>query len=731
VSNITIGWKRLCVYAFLASLAGSPALRAQSASGIISGTILDPTGQAIQKASVVAKEEANGTEHKAKTGSDGRFAITALPAGVYTIEAAASGFATTRHGAVELAEAGMQDISISLNVANVNSQVTVNDVVSLAADISPVQASLDVASAESVIPLDYIRHFTSPVADYTETVAMAPGTFSVNPNGTGLGQASLYFRGFPDGDFTIAFDGIPFEDTNTPTHHSWVFFPSPWVGGTVFDRSPGTAATVGPTNFGGSINLLSPPTQPDPSVRLTYAYGSWATQLMDLNMDSGNFGPGGKSSLTVDVQQMRSNGFETDNYQRRDAGSLKYVFRLSDKTMMTVWGGVVDIWTNTPNIGPTRGQITQYGYNYLNNGNPSSQGFFAYNYYHVQSDFAYYGIKTDLGSGWKLDNKVYFYRYWNKQNYDNAATFSATSSVNKLNGYSKGGDITTLSWESRYGVLRTGAWYEWAYTDRYQIPQNTLTQVDAPAPNFHEHFVTQSIQPFLEYEYRITPKLTFTPGIKSAAYAMHLNQYQDNGGKIGCLGGTPVTTAAGKGCIGGADFVTHNAVYNSWLPFGSLHYSIKNNWAAYFQYGAGSIIPPSSVFDVKNANVETTPKPEIVHTYQTGSVWKINRLMLDGDFYYSKFQNAYTSYLDPVTQIPIYTLPPGGDSITKGVELERKPRARLRSRALLQRHGGKCKVRSQQALGRQHAEKHRGDRPDLPEAGVGCRHLRKTHRPDV
>lgn len=669
MTNRTIGRRHFCALAALICVTGAGMLRAQAPSGIISGTVVDPTGQAVQQAQVVAKDE-KGTEHKATTGSDGRFAIATLPAGVYTVDASAPGFATTKHGAVRLAESGMEDISIALNVAGVNSQVTVNDVASLAAATSPVQTSLAVATAESIIPNDYIRHFTSPVADYTQTVAMAPGTFSVTTNGTGLGQAQLYFRGFPDGDFTIAFDGIPFEDTNTPTHHSWVFFPSPWVGGTVFDRSPGTAASIGPTNFGGTINLLSAETQPDSSARLTYAYGSWATQLMDLSMDSGNFGPGGKSSLTVDVQQMRSDGYQTDNTQRRDAGSLKYVFKLSDKTTMTVWGGVVDIWNNTPNVGPTRGEIAQYGYNYLNSGNPLSQNFFAYNYYHVQSDFAYYGIKTDLGSGWKLDNKVYFYRYWNAQNYDNSATFSATSSVDKLNGYSKGGDITTLSWESKYGILHTGAWYEWAYTDRYQTPENTLTQVIVTTPNFHEHFITQSIQPFVDYEYRIMPKLTFTPGVKSAAYTMDLNQYQDNGGKIGCLGGTLVTTGGVKTCSGGADFTTHSAAYNSWLPFASLHYSIKDNWAAYVQYGAGSIIPPSSVFDVKNATVETTPKPEIVHTYQTGTVWKINRLMLDGDLYYSKFQNAYTSYLDPVTQITVYTLPVGGDSITKGIELE-------------------------------------------------------------
>ena len=88
---------------------------------------------------------------------------------------------------------------------------------------------------------------------------IVPGAFTTSSDGVGLGQSKTYFRGFQDGDYNIDFDGIPFYDTNTPTHHSWAFFPSQWIGGVDFDRSPGTASTIGPTPFGGSIHLLSKP----------------------------------------------------------------------------------------------------------------------------------------------------------------------------------------------------------------------------------------------------------------------------------------------------------------------------------------------------------------------------------------------------------------------------------------------------------------------------------------
>ena len=120
-------------------------------------------------------------------------------------------------------------------------------------------ALLEEHSARTEITQSFIANYTSPLADYGEAVEMAPGTYTTNGNGPGLGQSKTYFRGFPDGDYDIDFDGIPFYDTNTPTHHSWAFFPSQWLGGIDFDRSPGTASTIGPTPFGGSIHLLSMP----------------------------------------------------------------------------------------------------------------------------------------------------------------------------------------------------------------------------------------------------------------------------------------------------------------------------------------------------------------------------------------------------------------------------------------------------------------------------------------
>ena len=390
------------------------------------------------------------------------------------------------------------------------------------------------------------------------------------------------------------------------------------------------------------------------NIRATSSYGSFNTRMLALDFDSGQFGGANKkSTIVINLHQMLSDGYQTFNYQKRVAGFLKYQYRLSDRTTFTVFGGLVDLWTNTPNTkGPTRAQVAQFGDNYLLSDDPSQPNYFGYNFYHVQTDFEYFGIKSDLGRGWKLDNKAYTYRYWNKQNY-NGATISKTSAVDKLNGYRKVGDVLAVSHESARGILRTGLWFEWAYTDRYQIPSDPRTWVDAALPNFHEHYITDSFQPFVEYEYKVTRDLSITGGIKFANYKMDFTQYADNGKTVGNLNGAP--------------YVIRDATFRSWMPSLDARYKLRTNWTVYAQFATGSVIPPTNVFDTKNGTVAVLPKPTTTKTYQMGSVVKFNRFTLDEDGYYSHFQNPYSSAPDSSGEPVFYQT---GPSNTKGVEAE-------------------------------------------------------------
>ena len=647
-------------------------LMAQQA-GSISGSVSDTKGTGLPHATIVLRNEKTSAVTKVSGDDEGRFSSPALPEGDYTVEASAPGFALGTKKSVHLATDQPAQVTMALKIGSVTDQITVeaNNSNSVAAQYAPMDGLLEARSARTEVNSSFIQNFSSPIADYTEVMQMTPGVFSINSNGVGLGDAKMYFRGFSDGLYDITFDGIPWNDTNTPTHHSWAFFPGPWLGGVDFDRSPGTASTVGPTPFGGSVNLLSKEMLDARSIRGGVSYGSFNTILYDGAFESGNFGGATRrNNLQMDVHRMTSDGFQTLNNQSRTAGSLKYQLRFSDTKVLTGFAGVIRLNANTPNIkGPTAAQVAQFGYNYLlQNTDPTLQNYQAYNTYYVPTDFEYVGYKQQLGKGWSLDTKPYTYSYYNQQYYatqpkagpinaKNCAPVKGvrTCAVDKLNSYRKYGEITSLSKVSKYGVFRTGMWYEWATTDRHQTPSDPLTHTNDVLPNFREQFWTNSYQPYAEFEYHATPALTLTAGFKWAHYNQDLKQYADNGKTVGNLGGEPYTT--------------HSAGYNSYLPSVDANYRIKPNWSVYGQFSTGSVIPPSSVFDVTGAVVSALPKPTGAKSYQGGTVIKLRRATLNGDFYYINFDNVYTSSPDP-NNPSATSYSQAGSTTAKGIEAE-------------------------------------------------------------
>lgn len=639
----------------------------------LTGVVTDAKGAIVPRAVIAVHTVGNTVTRHTTSDAAGHFSLD-LPAGTYSISADAPGFATLQQDGVVVTAQQPSQIQLALTVSSVSEQVTVEAEAanSLAAQQAPLDARLDQRSARTEVNERFIDNYLSPVADYSETTQMAPGTFSVNANGIGLGDSKSYFRGFPDGNYDITFDGIPFEDTNSPTHHSWAFFPSQWLGGVDFDRSPGTASTVGPTPFGGSINLLSKPLIDRLDIRGGVSYGSFNTLLVDGILSSGKFGPGGKMHLLADVHRLTSDGFQTFNRQERNAGSLKYEYKISDTRVLTGFAGVIHLNTNTPNFkGPLRSQIPTLGYNYLLNDDANSAQYYRYNFYYVPTDFEYVGYKTDVGKKWYLDTKAYTYSYNNHQNYTNtqSGTIDATCDVqvkgvytcgtDKLNSYRKYGEIASLSRITHLGIFRTGMWYEWATTDRYQIPQNPRNSADSVLPNFHEKFWTNSYQPFAEYEFHPNAKLTVVGGFKYAHYTQDLTQFADNGKTIGSA--DPVTKLPFTARYSSAG-------YNSYLPSGDANYRIRDNWSVYGQVGTGSVIPPSSVFD-QAGSVTALPKPSFALTLQTGTVLKLHRVTFDADYYHVHFGNAYTAIADPNIQsgTQFYS---SGDSVTQGFEGE-------------------------------------------------------------
>ena len=481
-----------------------PSVSLAQANRGLSGSVLDPDGKAVANAAVVVRNEATGATRTVVTDDHGAFALGDLAPATYAVEVLVPGFETVRRAGVRVAGDPVTTLSIQLTIANITETVIVSSALPEAAVAAPSQGSLTARSAQSLISNEFIRNYTSPISDYSQVLQMAPGTFNVSANGPGLGDTKTFFRGFKDGQYSMTYDGIPFNDTNDPTHHSWVFFPAQTIGSTVFERSPGSAASIGPSTYGGSVNLLSRSLGAQPLLNGTVSYGSFNTRMLDVEFNSGRFGPDGRSRFMVDAHEMRSDGYQTFNFQKRDAFSAKYQYAIGDNTTLTGFASVMELHANTPNQkGSTRAQIAQFGDNFLMTDDPNSPLYYKFNFYDVPTNFEYFGVRTLLGKHWSIDNRTYTMRYYNKQNYNGMTAISATSATDKLNSYWKVGNLLPVSYVSDHGIFRTGLWSEYASTDRYQMPSDPRTWVDAALPNFHEMFGTTTLQPFAEYELRL------------------------------------------------------------------------------------------------------------------------------------------------------------------------------------------------------------------------------------
>ena len=215
--------------------------------------------------------------------------------------------------------------------------------------------------------------------------------------------------------------------------------------------------------------------------------------------------------------------------------------------------------------------------------------------------------------------------------------------------------------------------------------------------------------------WRVAPKLTITPGIKYAYYKQDFTQFADNGKTVGNLNGAPS--------------VEHVVDYHSWLPSIDAHCLVQPYWSMYAQYGKGQNIPPTSVFDVKNAQVGTLPKPMLTDTVPV----RIGLEVAPGDARRRLLPHQLPERLlvddRPVTGETLYFL--NGESVTQGRRgREHDPRRRRPGR-LPERHEGHARSTPTRPVGAERAERHRDDRPDLQPRQLERRLLQQARRPDV
>src|ERR1700683_1549009 len=131
--------------------------------GSISGTIKDPSGAAIAKASVTLVNTSTGVRQSATADGRGSYAFPVLPVGGYVLEVNHPGFKPYRRTAITLDANSALLLDVVLQVGERTDAITVTENAVHVETSSSQMGEVITGSTMTAVPLDY-RSFTDLLA---------------------------------------------------------------------------------------------------------------------------------------------------------------------------------------------------------------------------------------------------------------------------------------------------------------------------------------------------------------------------------------------------------------------------------------------------------------------------------------------------------------------------------------------------------------------------------------
>ncbi|NIJ08510.1 iron complex outermembrane receptor protein [Sphingomonas vulcanisoli] len=524
--------------------------------------------------------------------------------------------------------------------------------------IAPVTASLRETQPASIVSRSFIEDSLPASADFNNVALISPSVAnSGGENGVGLNESKTTIRGFQDGEYNITYDGVPFGDTNGPTHHSNTFFPSNTIETLVIDRGPGNASQLGESTYGGNMNLFSRETRADPSAEFKGAYGSFNTYLFRGLLQSGAIDKLGGTEAVVSAQYIKTDGrLSLSGYNQKNIFG-KVVIPIGSSVHLSLLSTYNKNHFNQPDKnGVTLAQQALYGKYYNLNNDPTSQSYIDYNATTKTTDFEIAKLDGEIAPGFTFVNTAYTFYYDNETLSGNAATTLPTGVLSTTNanttvtladgtkttgvpGYTKTnkyrvwGTIPKTRYDFGFGALTAGLWIERADTFRQQTDVNLVTgdfnyvekKVTNPSTGavtplyvkFNQNSGFNHTEGFGELELRPVSGLTITPGFKYVNFNIFIHAAYNQ------------TTRYAQNI---------SKTYTKSLPFLTANYAISSQMSVYGQFAKGMSVPILGDLYVNNPSLSSI-QPQTSTNYQTGFVYHGERLSFDADVYYIKINN--------------------------------------------------------------------------------------------
>lgn len=400
---------------------------------------------------------------------------------------------------------------------------------------TPITSSLSTFEPQSIISRTIIEDSVPATSDFSDVILLTPGASGTsNGNGPGLSESKTVLRGFQDGQYNITYDGIPFGDSNDPTHHSTAYFPNGTYERVIVDRGPGHATDLGQSSYGGNVHIVSRELDDHFGVEAQGVYGSYNTRLYRGTVQTGELTSLGGLRAIVVGEIKQTDGALTGSGAEMDNLFGKIEIPLGDNAKFSLLSSYnEEIYSqadsngttcNLPNISSVGGkyatgnvsqatcdplsQIGRYGTRFglvdINNplfaGTPFPTLRSDFNWTRKTTDFEIARLQVNLTENLSIDSKMYTYFYKNftysSGNVTTACTISTASTCSnmstkilvngvvttqagdipgytKLNQYRQWGNVTQVNWTTPIGIAHVGAWYESSSSHRLRYNYDT------------------------------------------------------------------------------------------------------------------------------------------------------------------------------------------------------------------------------------------------------------------
>lgn len=176
-------------------------------NGSISGLITAPDKTPVARAAVTLSGP-DGFSRTFASGEDGRFSLSDLPSGTYTVQIAAAGFSPSTQAGVPVAVGRNTQLAFPLSVAGSSQTVSV----------TASQAAFDSSQTSSVVNIDRdrVEELPIPNRNYLSFVALSPQATPANPaiaQQTGSqANVAFCFGGLRPSSNAIRIDGVSDDD---------------------------------------------------------------------------------------------------------------------------------------------------------------------------------------------------------------------------------------------------------------------------------------------------------------------------------------------------------------------------------------------------------------------------------------------------------------------------------------------------------------------------------------